>query len=127
MEHPDLNVDTGSFLNKLTLLIEFSSFSPLFHLLTDTSNFNNESVIVEFISNIESSLNIAHLNGSARYTGIALCVVLFNINLLIMLIIRIKQCLLIQFLCLDCIPLILNLTCELPAYVLFLLRGDLFT
>jgi hypothetical protein len=52
--------------------------------------------------------------------------VLFDIDLLIVLLIGIKESLLIEFLGLDGVALVLNLTGQLPAYVLFLIRGDLF-
>jgi hypothetical protein len=63
----------------------------LLHLLTHSGYLNDKSLIVELIGNIETSLHVSHLDGSSGDTSIALSVVLLNINLLIMLLIRVKE------------------------------------
>ena len=50
---------------------------------------------------------------------------LFYIDLLIVVFIGVEQSLFVEFLCLDSISLIFDLTSELPAYVLFLLGRNL--
>jgi hypothetical protein len=86
-----LNVDACSFLNELALLIELCSLSPLLHLLTHSGYLDDKSLIVELIGNIEASLHVSHLDGSPGDTSIALSVMLLNINLLIVLLIRVKK------------------------------------
>lgn len=86
-----MNIDTGSFLNQLALLIELSSLSPLLHLLAHPGYLDDQSLIVELIGNIESSLHVSHLDGSPGNTGIALSVMLLDVNLLIVLLIRVKK------------------------------------
>lgn len=126
LEHANLDVDTGGFLDKFTLLVEFGSLSPLLHLFTDTGDLDDECVVVEFVGDVESPLNVAHLDGSAGNASIALSVVLLNIDLLVVLFVGVEERLLVEFLSLDRVALVLNLTGQLSAYVLFLLRGDLF-
>jgi hypothetical protein len=58
-------------------------------LLTHSGYLNDKSLIVELIGNIETSLHVSHLDGSSGDTSIALSVMLLNINLLIMLLIRV--------------------------------------
>ncbi len=126
LEHADLYVDTGGFLNEFTFLVEFGSLSPLLHLFADSGDLDDECVVVEFVGDVESSLNVAHLDGSARDASIALSVVLLDIDLLVVLFVWVEECLLVEFLSLDSVALVLDLTGQLSAYVLFLLGGDLF-
>ena len=126
LEHANLDVYTGSFLHKLTFLIEFGSLGPLFHLFTYSGNLNHEGFVIELISNVETSLDISHLNGRASYSCIALGVMLLYVNLLIVLLIRVKQCFFVQFLGLNSVSLVFNLAGKFPTNVLLFVRGYLF-
>lgn len=125
MEHSNLNVNAGGLLNELAFLIELGSFSPLLHELADSCNLNDHRLVGQLICNVKPALDVTHLDSRACNTCIALSVMLFNIDLLILRILRVEKCLLVELLGLDGVALVLNLRCQLPTDVLLFLRRNL--
>jgi hypothetical protein len=121
-----LDVDTGSFLNESTLLIEFGGLLPLFHLLTDTGNINNNIFIVNVLCNTETSLDITHFDGCSCDTTVALSIMLLVINLVILFLLLGKESLLVKLLCFNGVALVFDLRGQLSANELFFVLSNLF-
>jgi len=121
-----LDVDTGSLLNESTLLIEFGGFLPLFHLLTDTGNINNNILIVNVLCNAETSLNITHFDGCSCDTTVALCIMLLVIDFVIFFLLLGKESLLVKLLCFNRVSLVLDLRGQLSTNELLFIWSNLF-
>jgi len=127
LEHLNLNVNTSSFLNKPSFLIKFGCLLPLLHLFADRSDVNNDIVIIDILSNTETSLDISHLDGSPRNTSVTLGVVLLVIDVqrIILFLALVEQSFFIEFLSFDSVALIFYLRGKFSANKLLFVWSDL--
>lgn len=84
LEHTDLDVDADSLLHETSLLVEARSFWPLLHLLAHTGDLDNQVLVVKLLGDFHTSWHAAHLDGCPSDTRIALCVVLLNVDPLVL-------------------------------------------
>jgi len=126
LEHTNLNIDANSLLDKASFLVEFSGFGPLFHLLTYTSDFNDQVLISEFLCNLHATRHTSHLDSRTGNTSVALSVVLFYVDTLVTNFrgwVHIST--LVKLLSLSSIALIFNLGSQFSADELFTLWSNL--
>ena len=95
LEHFHLDVNANSLFSKTSFLIEFGSFLPLFHVFANACNFYQDIFLIYIASNTITSLYVTHLDGCSGNTSVALCVMLFHINLIICIGILVKECFLV--------------------------------
>ena len=90
----------------------------------DTSDINDEGLFLELVSDLESALNVTHLDRSPGHSSVALLVVLLHVDRRVSSLIRLYVGLFVQLLSLSGIALVLNLGSELAADELLFLWGD---
>lgn len=83
LEHADLNINASCFLNIATFLVKLSSFRPTLDAFAYSCNFNDQVFVVEFICNLHSTVHISHFYCGTSDTGIALSVVLLQVNFIV--------------------------------------------
>ena len=107
-------------------MIKTCGLRPLLHGLTDTSNFDDQVLVSQFLSDFHTARHATHLDGGTSDTSVALSVVLIDINTLISdLIVTIDVSTLVELLSLRSVALIFNLRSKLTADKLLALWGDL--
>lgn len=125
LEHADLNIDTDSLFDKTSLLIEFGSLWPLLHLLADTSDFNDQVLIIELLGNLHAAGHASHFYGSTSDASVALSVVLFNVDPLVTDFCRwVNVGPLVELLSLGSVSLVLDLASKFAADELLALRRN---
>ena len=121
-----MNVNACCFFDKSSLLVELCGLLPLFHLFADGGYVNHYIVVIDVLSDGETSLDISHFDGSPSDTSVALSVMLFMIYIhVIVFLTLVEEGLFVKFLSFNCVSLVFNLRSQFSADELLFIWGDL--